>query len=344
MSSIAIVILNYNGRAHLECFLPGVIANSPEASVIIADNNSTDTSLSYVRNAFPEVEIIQLGNNFGYAKGYNLALSDLRYDYYLLLNSDVEVTEGWLTPLLQTFEESEDIAACQPKILAHADRRTFEYAGAAGGFIDALGYPFCRGRIFNRLEKDNGQYDSRCDIFWASGACFLVRSKVFHLLGGFDDEFFAHMEEIDLCWRMHHAGYKVAYRPDSTVYHVGGGTLPKSSPQKTYLNFRNGLTLIYKNLPWPELIWKLPVRLLLDQVAAIKFLFLDSPKHFWSVVRALAYFLSNPKRNRRRRRDTIRKTGLMPSSETFKGSIVFNYYVKGQKKFTDLPVNIPKEG
>jgi hypothetical protein len=343
MSSIAIVILNYNGRAHLEQFLPGVILNSPEADIVVADNQSTDSSLQYLAEKHPDVKIIELGDNHGFAKGYNLALSDLKYDFYLLLNSDVEVTKGWITPLLDTLQSDQSIAAVQPKILAHADKQTFEYAGAAGGYIDSLGYPFCRGRIFNNLEKDQGQYDTNTSIFWASGACLLVRSDVFHLLGGFDDEFFAHMEEIDLCWRMHHAGYKVMFEHSSIVYHVGGGTLPKSSPQKTYLNFRNGLTLIYKNLPGRELIWKLPVRLALDLIAALKFLVSDSPRHSWSVFRALGYFIFNPSRNRRRRRETIQKTGLLPSSDTFAGSIVFKFYLKGEQKFFDLPVNIPKE-
>lgn len=272
---VAVVILNYNGVKFLQDFLPSVVAYSSPHRIIVADNASSDDSVSFLKEHFPGVEIIELEENTGFAGGYNNALKRIEAEYYCLLNSDVEVTENWLEPLISYLDTHQNIASVQPKIRAFHQKEAFEYAGAAGGFIDYLGYPFCHGRLFFQTEKDSGQYEKPKNVFWTSGACMLIRSKLFHEAGGFDQQFFAHMEEIDLCWRLQHAGYQLAYVPDSVVYHVGGGTLSKSNPRKTYLNFRNGLSILYKNLSNKELSKILPTRILLDFLASIKFLVLD---------------------------------------------------------------------
>ncbi len=287
MRKVAVVILNYNGRDHLLHFLPTLIAHSSDAEVIVADNCSTDDSLAVLQQ-FPSVRTILLDQNYGYAGGYNEALKQVNADYYLLVNSDVEVSPNWIAPLSNFLDENKDYAAVQPKILDFNQKNYFEYAGAAGGFIDLLGYPYCRGRIFNTLEQDTGQYNSNVDIFWASGACFMIRSEVFKQAGGFDADFFAHMEEIDLCWRVKSLGLKIAFVPNSVVYHVGGGTLNKTSPRKTYLNFRNGISLLIKNLPIPMLLVALPVRLILDWMAAFLFWKNESFSHFTAVFKAHA--------------------------------------------------------
>src|ERR1044071_7927501 len=288
MNQIAVVILNYNGKAHLEKFLPGVVRYSPEARIVVADNGSTDDSLTYITKYFPGVEIIDNGSNLGFCGGYNHALKKVSAEYFLLLNNDVEVTEGWLKPLLDILGRDQNIAAVQPKILAYRQKNRFEYAGAGGGLIDALGYPFCRGRIFDTTEEDHGQYNDTLPVFWATGACLMIRSKLFHELGGFDEDFFAHMEEIDLCWRLKRRGHKIYYCGSSTVYHLGGGTLAAGNPTKTYYNFRNGLDMLIKNQSGGQLLWKLPLRLALDWVAAVKFL-LGTPAHAWAVMRAHGY-------------------------------------------------------
>ena len=245
---VKIVILNWNGRAHLERFLPSVVAHSGEASVVVADNGSNDDSVLFLREHYPQVELLQLDQNYGFAEGYNRALSRIEADCYVLLNSDVEVEEGWLNPLVARLAADEKVAALAPKIISYERKSDFEYAGAAGGFIDCFGYPFCRGRILDTIEKDQGQYDTAREVFWASGACMVVRADLFHKLGGFDGDFFAHMEEIDLCWRMQLAGYRVMVEPRSRVFHLGGGTLPNNSARKLYLNYRNNLSMLFKNL------------------------------------------------------------------------------------------------
>ncbi|MEQ8425970.1 MAG: glycosyltransferase family 2 protein, partial [Cyclobacteriaceae bacterium] len=272
MSNVAVVILNYNGEKLLKQFLPSVIQYSGTARIIVADNNSTDRSIEVLQNDFKQVEVIPIPSNLGFCGGYNFALKKIEADFFVLLNSDVEVTPNWLTPMLQLFTDDNSVGAIQPKLLSYHDQEKFEYAGAAGGFIDTFGYPFCRGRMFNVLETDTGQYNDNVQIFWATGACMAIRAKLFHSLGGFDERFFAHMEEIDLCWRLHRAGHKVMYCGDSKVFHVGGATLDKSNPKKTYYNFRNGLMMIIKNLSLSDLVFKLPIRIILDWVAAFTFL------------------------------------------------------------------------
>ena len=290
MKKIAVVILNWNGEKLLREFLPSVIKFSDEATIYVADNDSTDNSIEVLQNEFPSVKIIQNTGNFGFAKGYNEALKFVEEPYYALVNSDIEVTENWLQPIFSTFENDSQIAIIQPKILAYKNKEYFEYAGAAGGFIDKYGFPFCRGRIFESIEKDNGQYNNTTEIFWATGACFFIRKEVFHKLNGFDEDFFAHQEEIDLCWRAFNGGYKVIYNHQSLVYHVGGATLNVGSPKKTFLNFRNSLWMLTKNLPKNKLLPVLFLRLSLDGIAGIHFLFQGNYKHTFSILKAHFYF------------------------------------------------------
>src|SRR5690606_39257478 len=287
---VAIVILNWNGKTLLETFLPSVILHSDNAKIYLADNASTDDSVAFIKKKYPEIHLIQNKENAGYAQGYNLALKHVDADIYCLLNSDVEVTKHWLKPILQEFETHAETAIIQPKILAHHNKNYFEYAGAAGGFIDKLGYPFCRGRIFNTLEKDTEQYNDTTQIFWASGACFFVRKKVFETLGGFDASFFAHMEEIDLCWRAFNKGYIAKYVGTSTVYHLGGATLQNSNPKKTYLNFRNSLYTLTKNA-YGTVFFLVLLRLLLDGLAGILFIINFKPMHTLAILKAhFAYY------------------------------------------------------
>ncbi|MNF50287.1 N-acetylglucosaminyl-diphospho-decaprenol L-rhamnosyltransferase [compost metagenome] len=269
---LAVVILNWNGIKLLEQFLPSVVKYSPESTVYIADNASTDDSISYIRTFFPSVKIVKNDSNLGFAGGYNEALQHIDADIYALVNSDIEVTENWLQPIIKTFESEPKTAIIQPKILDYKNKEYFEYAGAAGGFIDQYGYPFCRGRLFDTLEKDYGQYDDNCEIFWASGACFFIRAAVYNELEGFDGGFFAHQEEIDLCWRAFNKGYKIKYNSESVVYHVGGATLQQGHPKKTFLNFRNSLLMLTKNLPKDKLYWILFCRMILDGIAGLQFL------------------------------------------------------------------------
>ncbi len=269
MPSVKVVILNWNGRSLLERFLPAVVGNTPaRVGIVVADNGSDDRSVEFLEEAYPTVEIVRLGKNYGFAEGYNLALERLSADYFVLLNSDAEPAPGWLDPLVAKAESDQHIAAVTPKLLSWDEHGRFEYAGASGGFIDGLGYPFCRGRIMSTVEHDEGQYNDSRDIFWGTGACLLVRSGVFRELGGFDASFFAHMEEIDFCWRAQLAGYRICVEPASVVYHLGGGTLSQSTPHKTFLNFRNNLMMLYKNLSGRSLFWVLSARLILDGVAA----------------------------------------------------------------------------
>ncbi len=301
MSKIAVVILNWNGKSWLEQFLPTVILHSKQAEIYVVDNASTDDSVSYLQKEFPNVHIVLNDGNYGFAKGYNRGLKHIDAELYCLLNSDVEVTENWLEPILQLYYNHPEIAAIQPKILSYANKDKFEFAGAAGGFIDNLGYPYCRGRIFDETEIDYGQYDDEYEIFWASGCAFFIRSQDFWEQNGFDERFFAHQEEIDLCWRLNNSGRKIYYTSKSKVYHVGGGTLNKQSPQKTYLNFRNNLTMLAKNLPFPKVVWLIFVRLCLDGIAGIYFGIKNGFSHLWAVVRAhFGFYAQLPESIRRR--------------------------------------------
>lgn len=293
MSKVAVVILNYNGEKLLRQFLPSVIQHSTLATVIVADNGSDDESIKLLTSEFPSVALIQLRENFGFCKGYNEALQQVDADIYILLNSDVEVTPHWLEPMLELFECDHHIAAVQPKILSYSLRNKFEYAGAGGGLIDVLGYPFCRGRVFQHIEEDHGQYNDEREVFWASGACIAIRSSVYHQHNGLDEDFFAHMEEIDLCWKIHRTDKKVFYTGKSTVYHLGAGTLSYQSPRKTYLNFRNNLSMLVKHYDSMELLWKFPVRIILDWMAALMFLLKGDAANGGAVLQAHVSIFKN---------------------------------------------------
>ena len=328
---VAVVILNWNGRSFLEKFLPNVLEFSKEATVYVADNASSDGSVEFVKNTFSEVRIIETGGNLGFAGGYNAALKDLDEDVFVLLNSDVEVSENWIQPIVDLMNSDETIGACQPKVLHCNEKTHFEYAGAAGGFIDKFGFPFCRGRMFDTLEEDHSQYNDQQEIFWATGACMFVRGSVYKELGGLDDDFFAHMEEIDLCWRAKRAGYKIMVEPKSVVYHVGGGTLSKSNPWKTFLNFRNGLELLTKNLPKNKLLGTLFVRMSLDGIAALRFLLSGQPKDFWAVFKAHMAFYGRLKKTLNKRSGNYN-----PVSGIYSKSIVAEYFLRGKKNFSEL--------
>lgn len=334
---IAIVILNWNGEAMLRRFLPTVLRYScDEAEVWVADNASTDSSVQLLREHLPSVKLILLEKNYGFAEGYNKALAQIEAEYFVLLNSDVEVTHHWLTPLVEYMNTHLDVAACQPKLLSEANHDYFEYAGASGGFIDRYGYPFCRGRIFNTVEEDNGQYNYNIDILWATGACLLIRSTDYRALNGLDGRFFAHNEEIDLCWRLRQRGRRIVCIPESEVYHVGGGTLPKSNPMKTFLNFRNNLTMLYKNLPDAELKSVMRMRCVLDYVAAFQMLIMErSWGNFKAVVKARRAFRRWRHQFDEDRRE-ISRTRLENPSERVRYSILWQYYVKGKKAFSQL--------
>jgi len=334
MIKVAVVILNFNGRDLLRKFLPSVIQFSPTAKVFLADNHSTDDSVELVQKEFPSIEIITVPENRGFCGGYNYALQKIDAEYYVLLNSDVEVTPGWIEPMVELFEKDLIIGAAQPKILSYNDKNQFEYAGAGGGFIDALGYPFCRGRIFNILEEDLGQFNDTRPIFWASGACLFIRSSLFHSAGKFDEDFFAHMEEIDLCWRIQQTGIKIYYQGKSKVFHVGGGTLSTSNPRKTYYNFKNGLSLMVKNMPTLELVYKLPVRIILDWVALTKFLFQGAIKESLSVIKAHVNFLAGFRKDLSKRKG--RNMNRPQSLPIYPRSIAFDHFVLKKKKFKDL--------
>jgi len=333
----AVVILNWNGKALLEKFLPAVIKHSKDAAdVYVIDNRSTDDSVRFLRLIFPSVNIIQNIDNYGFAKGYNEGLKHIKADYFVLLNSDVEVTENWIEPVITLLESDPSIAACQPKLLNYNVRDEFEYAGGAGGYIDKWGYPFCRGRMFDTFEKDAGQYNDQREIFWASGACMFVRANYFSEAGGFDEDFFAHMEEIDLCWRLRNKGYKIQFCPQSTVYHVGAGTLAKMNPQKTYYNFRNNLLLICKNHA-PEFFYiKFFLRGGLDGLAAFKFLFSLEVDHFLAVIRAHVGFYGLFSKMMQKRKLIRKDIKHYATSCVYRGSIVWEYFVKGKKKFSEL--------
>lgn len=329
MKKIAVVILNWNGVKLLEQFLPSVMSYSPEATIYLADNASTDSSIEFVKTNYPDIKIIQNEGNFGYAQGYNVALQHLEEPYFCLLNSDVEVTENWLKPILEIFEKEKNVAIIQPKILDFKNKSLFEYAGAAGGFIDKYGYPYCRGRIFETVEKDNGQYDDFSEIFWASGACFFIRKEVFNQLGGFDESFFAHQEEIDLCWRSKNAGYKTYYTFQSIIYHVGGATLKESNPKKTFLNFRNSLLMLVKNLPEGKILPIIFTRLFLDGIAGIQFILKGKFSHCWAIIKAHFHFYHLLNKYLKKR------TNNQTESYFKTNSIVYNYFIKGGKVFEE---------
>ena len=335
---IAIVILNWNGVKLLRQFLPSVIEFSPNESttIVVADNGSTDDSLSMLRSNFPEVKILDLKKNYGFARGYNEALLQIDADYFVILNSDVEVTPGWLESPIRLMEAESQIAAVQPKILSYREKTHFEYAGAAGGFIDRFGYPFCRGRIFNEVEADSGQYDNITDIFWATGACMFVRASLFHQVGGFDADFWAHMEEIDLCWRLKNQGYRIVFSPESTVYHLGGGTLSYDNPTKLFLNFRNNLWLLYKNLPGNQLITILGVRMILDAVAAFKLLAEFNLNGIRSVLKAHYHFYRSLPELQRKRRQLHQDGHFSAPAKKFPRSIVFQFYVRKRNWFGEI--------
>jgi GT2 family glycosyltransferase len=337
VTKVAVVILNWNGANFLEKFLPRVIEYSDVEGIeiIVVDNGSTDHSIDYLKTLETSIRIIAFDQNYGFAPGYARALKMIQAEYFLLLNSDVEVTPGWLHPMLEIMSSDQGVAACMPKIKAFDQQEFFEYAGAAGGYIDLLGYPFCRGRILNSIEKDTGQYDTAAEIFWASGACMLVRASAYFEAGELDRDFFAHMEEIDLCWRFKRLGHKIVYCANSTVYHVGGGTLPNNNPHKLYLNYRNNLFLLCKNQPGHELIFVLPVRIMLDWLSALLYL-PSSFVFFRSVIRAhLSFLKSLPSLIIKRRRvNRIAKKGSWP--QIYKGSIVFDFFFRGIRFFNQL--------
>jgi len=331
-TKVAVVILNWNGRKFLEKFLPSVVNYSLGAEVIIADNDSSDDSVAFLKENYPDLRIIINSENGGYAKGYNDALKEVEAEYYVLLNSDIEVTPNWVMPVIEVMDADKNISAAQPKLLAYYQKDEFEYAGAAGGFIDKYGYPFCQGRVFGHLEKDLGQYDEIKEIFWATGAAMFVRAEKFWEIGGLDEDFFAHMEEIDLCWRMKNAGYKVMYVPTSKIYHVGGGTLPKGTARKTYLNFRNNFALLFKNLPKNRVVKTFIARLVLDGVAAVRFLTEGNIGDSFAVFRAHMYFYAHLSSLRKKRRAHQQHQVSM----IYKRNLVFDHFLFRKSKFTDL--------
>ncbi len=336
MAKVAVVILNWNGRSLLERFVPLLTERSQgDVELIVADNGSQDDSLVWLAEHFPQVQVISLGRNYGFAEGYNRALEQVDADYFVLLNSDVEVGEGWLDPLLEFMDEHPAAGACMPKIRALQARDHFEYAGAVGGFMDKYGYTFCRGRLFNVIEKDEGQYDTTVPVFWASGACMMVRTSVWREAGGLDPDFFAHMEEIDLCWRMQLLGYGIYVVPSSVVWHLGGATLNEADPRKTYLNFRNNLYLLYKNLAAKNLFRIMSLRLLLDGVAAIKFLAGLEFGHHLAVWKAHISFWKNLRALKEKRKKIIRRKGLS-SRVIYNHSLVVRFFLHGEKRFSDL--------
>ncbi|WP_457610718.1 glycosyltransferase family 2 protein [Lutibacter sp.] len=329
---IAIVILNWNGKKLLEKFIPSIVehSNLPNVEIVVADNASTDNSVDFIQQNYPEIKIIQNKKNGGYAKGYNDALQSVKADIYTLINSDIEVTEGWLNPIISTFKSEPKTAIIQPKILDYKNKSKFEYAGAAGGFIDKYGYPYCRGRIFSDLETDYKQYDDIIDIFWASGACFFIRSEVFHKLQGFDEDYFAHQEEIDLCWRAKNLQETIKCVGSSTVYHIGGATLKEESPHKTFLNFRNSLFTLVKNTPKKNLFLIIFSRLLLDGIAGVKFLAELKPKHTIAIVKAhFSFYFYLTKMIRKRK-------GFQQNNYYTIRSIVWKYFIERKRTFKDL--------
>ena len=336
MNPAAVIILNYNGVHFLEQFLPSVVEHSEGHRIIVADNASTDNSLDFLAQTYPQVEVMAFDHNYGFAQGYNHALESIDNRYSILLNSDVEVTPHWIEPVLELMEADPRIVACQPKVRAYHQKEYFEHAGAAGGYIDTLGYPSCRGRIIDQVEKDTGQYDDAVPVFWATGACFFAHTETYRRLGGFDALFHAHMEEIDLCWRIQAADLKIYYQPQSTVYHVGGGTMPVTNPRKTYLNFRNSTGMLYKNTPSRQLWWKVPLKMALDVVAALHFYGTGKKKEGKAVLRAVADFIKYRKRWKESRSKVPKKVGYK-AGVMMSQLLVVNRYVRRKKTFSSLP-------
>lgn len=335
LPKVSIVILNWNGKKYLQQFLPPVLSTSyANAEVIIADNGSTDGSIDFLLANYPSLRLIRFSENLGFAKGYNEALKQVASDYYVILNSDVEVNTGWLEPMVDLLESNKNIAACQPKIRSFNNKKLFEYAGAAGGWLDKYGYPFAKGRIFDICEEDHGQYDDAAPVFWASGAALFIRASVFHEVKGFDEYFFAHQEEIDLCWRIQLAGYKIYSCPASTVYHVGGGTLPRGNSLKTYLNFRNNKIMMSKNLPWFRKIWIMPVRSMLDGISAWKGLLSGDGGYFIAVLRAQLAFMKWWLLYKRK--SVFPKSSAGELSGYTKQNIVWLHFVRKKKYFTEI--------
>ncbi|RTL60210.1 MAG: glycosyltransferase family 2 protein [Sphingobacteriales bacterium] len=333
--SVAVVILNWNGKNYLQQFLPSVMQSAySNLQVIVADNGSTDDSVSFLQTNYPQIKIIINQTNEGFAKGYNTALKQVQADYCVLLNSDIEVTPGWIEPIISLMETDKTIAACQPKLLAFHNKKLFEYAGAAGGWIDDYGYPFSRGRVFDVCEEDNGQYDEVQQVFWASGAAFFVRSSVFTEMKGFDEFFFAHQEEIDLCWRMQLSGYKIYACPQSVVYHVGGGTLPKGNSKKTWLNYRNNLIMLYKNLPVSEKLWKIPFRISLDAVSAWKALLTGDGGYWIAVLKAHIDFFKWV--IIQQSQSNFAPAGKEKPSCVYHGNIVWQYFINKKRTFKEI--------
>jgi GT2 family glycosyltransferase len=337
MIRTAIVILNWNGEEFLQKFLPGVIDKSVNTNtkIVIADNGSTDHSISFLQKNFPGIDLIQFDKNYGFTEGYNKALAKVEAEYFILLNSDIEVTHNWVDPLIEVLEKDTKIAVVMPKIRSYSDPGLFEYAGAAGGFIDKFGYPFCRGRMLNNIEKDKGQYDTETEIFWATGACMAIKAETFRNSGGFDTYMFAHMEEIDLCWRLKNQGYKIMFTPKSVVYHVGGGSLPNEHPRKLYYNFRNNLILLYKNLPKGKLYPILITRLILDGIAALKFLLGFKFSYVAAVARAHFRFYTVASSYHKYRKKHGPKTREFPD-QIFRKSMLIRFYFKKKRKFSEL--------
>ena len=330
---IALVILNWNGKELLNKFLPSIVEYSslPEVSIWVADNASTDNSIEFLSKNYPDVNIVQNTINGGYAKGYNEALQHINADVYGLINSDIEVTENWLASIISEFKTNAETAIIQPKILDYKDKSKFEYAGAAGGYVDKFGYPYCKGRIFNELEEDQHQYNKNSEIFWASGACFFIKSNVFHQLNGFDEDYFAHQEEIDLCWRAQNQNFKIMYVADSTVYHVGGATLKESSPKKTFLNFRNSLSTLIKNVPSSKLFLVIITRLILDGIAGIKFIIDLKPIHTWAIIKAhFSFYYYLPKMLKKRSKKLKKQNYFKVKS------IVWAHFIQKKKKYSAL--------
>jgi GT2 family glycosyltransferase len=341
LAEVAVVILNWNGVNFLEKFLPPLVEYTDQhiAEIWVADNGSSDASLELIQNDFPSVKTLELGANYGFAEGYNRALNQLDAPYFVLLNSDVEVTENWLAPLYKAMKKDASLGACMPKVKSWHDKDSFEHAGAAGGFIDKFGYPFCRGRIFNRIEKDTGQFNTDLNIFWASGACLVILSELYKQSGGLDPFFFAHMEEIDLCWRIKNMGYNIQFCWESTIYHIGGGTLPKHDHKKTYLNFRNNIILLYKNLPGGKLFPILFPRLVLDWISMLQFLVKLELRNFSSVIKAHIFLLGHIRVIRRLRTKNLALNGLRTHPEIFPESIVYHFFIKGNKSYRQLDFN-----
>lgn len=337
MPKTAVVILNWNGTKFLRQYLPSVVDYSlPSAEVFVIDNASTDESIAFIEQHYPQIHIVKNDKNYGFAQGYNEGLKHIEAEYYCLLNSDVEVSPAWLDSIITFMDTHKEVAVCQPKLLSYLHKDEFEYAGAAGGFIDKYGYPFCRGRLFTCMEKDKGQYDDIAELFWATGACMFVRSDIYRSLGGLDDDFFTHMEEIDFCWRVKNAGYRVMCYPKSVVYHYGGGTLQTGSPKKTYYNFRNNLIMLYKNLPTHRLFPVFCMRFFYDIIAALRFLFDSGIRDFFAVFKAHLSFIKGFKKSVAKRRMLQNKPYC---TKMYKKDIILQYFFLKKKKYSDLNPN-----